>query len=992
MVAVLPSMGQLGRVGNSGASVKVEVKAGAFIAGFFVAGILSSSAAEVPAWDWTGYYAGTHIGNAASDNHWKSATGTGPEFPGAFTAGGIVNGFQAGYNRQWGRWVVGVEAEATLADIDGTARCANGIYLCDSAIDGLGTLTLRGGYTFGRLLAYGKAGGALLHEHLKMTPTPGASQTETLVGKAWRGGWTVGGGLEYALTPSLSAKVEYDFLKFTGDIPFSGNEGNNIDVGLSQQIHLVKIGLNTKLGERSPFERSPWAGSGVASSHNWTGLYAGVHGGGAFGTTDWNSADGVLDAFSTQTFAGSGTADGSILGGQLGYNAQFGPWVVGAELAASWANLDGYAKCATSAATDSYVCHSRMNSLYTATGRLGLTYGNFLLYGLAGAAFGTETHDAYRSSGTPELSGSSKRTGYVLGSGLEYAFTPAFSGKVEYNFVQFGEKTVALSGATGTSNVAIGQDIHLVKFGLNYKLGEDVRASHSASLFSASPMTSSGWVMEAGLRYFYSNGKSQQDLFSSTVPGQVNSRLIYSGLLSHSAEAFVRLDHDSRVFIKGNLGIGSITSGTLYDEDMPPDTVPYSDTNHTIRDSSMRYGSLDLGYKLIDGAAGDLGPYVGYRYFYQRARGFGCAQVAQGNICAAAGAIPTTNAALTETETWRGVAIGMNSRMNLAPRWKLEVDAAYLPYLDRAGVDNHWARADINPGPENGSGWGAQIEALLSYAVTPRFSVGVGGRYWYFATLDGSSQFPQGGAAPLKYTADRYGGFLQASYKIGGTEAHGFAADDREPRVNWTGFYAGGHLGAGVGTFDWSDPYPTPPTGDRVKMAGALGGAQFGYNAQFGQFVAGAELSGSFARLEGADTCFGLLTPSNNAGFQCENTVLPLGTMTGRLGYAFGRSMLYGRAGAAVARVNYTLNSVAAGGDIDGETVTDWGWTIGGGLEHSLNARWSVNLDYKYIDFGSRSVAFDVPAVAAAVTPNTIKSHQHLMTMGVNYHFTPMTR
>ncbi len=979
-----------------GAEVRLGMQAGAVLAGIVISTTVLFSAAEAqisgPAsgqvWDWTGFYAGTHIGNAASSNRWQSATGTGSEFAGSFTAGGLVNGFQAGYNRQWGQWVVGVEAEASLADIAGSARCANAIYLCDSPIDGLGTLTLRGGYAFGRLLAYGKAGGALMHERLKMTPMPGAGQTETLVGKAWRAGWTVGGGLEYALTPSLSAKVEYDYLKFDGDFTMNGNEGNTINVALAQQVHLIKVGLNAKLGRNSPFERPLWASSGTPT-HDWSGAYVGVHAGGAFGTTDWNSADGVLGAFSTQSFAGSGTADGSIFGGQIGYNAQLGPWVIGAELAASWANLDGYAKCATSAAVDSYACHSRINSLYTATGKLGQGFGNFLIYGLAGVATAVETHDAYRSGGTPELSGSSRRTGYVLGSGIEYAFTRALSGKVEYNYVDFGEKTVALSGATGTSNVAIGQNIHLVKFGLNYKLGEDPRApAGDGPLFAASPLASSDWVMEAGLRYFYSNGKSQQDLYGQ--PGVVNSRLIYGGLLAHSAELFARLDHDNGVFVKGNFGIGSITDGSLYDEDMPPGTNPYSDTVHTIRDSSMRYGSLDLGYNIINGAAGSFGPYVGYRYFYQRARGFGCAQVAEGNVCDAGNTIPETNIALTETETWRGAAVGFNSRMNLAPRWRMEVDAAYLPYLDRAGTDNHWARADINPGPENGTGWGAQIEALLSYAVTPRFNIGVGARYWYFATFEATTPFPQSGSQPLKYTADRYGTFVQASYKIGGSAANTFA-DEPAPNVTWTGLYAGGHLGAGFGKFDWSDPYPTPPTGDHVKTGGALGGAQIGYNAQFGQVVAGAELSGSFARLEGADTCFGLLPPSSNAGFQCENTVLPLGTLTGRLGYAFGRSMIYGRAGAAVARVNYSLNAGAAGGDIDSQTATEWGWTVGGGLEHSLNARWSVNVDYKYVDFGTRSVAFDVPAVAAAVTPNDIKSQQHLMTMGINYHFTPMT-
>lgn len=967
--------------------------AGTFVAGFLVCVAGQYGAQAQPTHDWTGFYAGTHIANGAADNHWKSGTGAGPEFAGAFTGGGLSNGFQAGYNRQVRNWVWGVEAEAAFADIEGPARCADAVYLCQASIDGIGTLAVRGGYAFDRMLVYGKAGGALMHEHLKMTPTPGNGQTETYVGKAWRKGFVVGAGVEYALTPSLAAKIEYDFFSFSGDIAFTGNEGNNPTVALTQRIHLVKVGLNYQFGKRSPFERPLWQSAGEPS-HNWTGLYVGVHGGGAFGTTGWNSADGVLGTFSTQTFAGSDTADGSILGGQVGYNRQFGSWVIGAELSANWTNLDGYAKCATSAAVDSYVCHSRMNSLYTATGKLGQAYGNFLIYGLAGVAWGAETHDAYRSNNRPELSGSSKRSGYVVGSGVEYAFTPAFSGKIEYNFVDLGEKTVSLSGATGTSNVAIGQDIHLVKLGLNYKLGEDPAATHAqnSALFGKMPMVSSGWAMEAGLRYFYSNGKSQQDLYSNATPGQVNSRLIYGGLLSHSAEAFVRLDHESRVFIKGNLGLGSITGGSLYDEDMPPDTTPYSATVHNIRDSSMRYGSLDLGYNVVDGAAGSLGPFVGYRYFYQRARGFGCAQVAQGNVCDGAGQIPFSNLALTETETWRGVALGLNTRMNVTPRWKVEVDAAYLPYVDRAGVDNHWARADINAGPETGRAWGAQVEAVVSYAVTPRMRVGVGGRYWYFSTLDGAAQFPASSAAPVKFTADRYGAFMQASYKIGGTQTDTFAPDEREQQVNWTGFYAGGQLGAGVGVFDWSDPYPQAPVGDRVKTAGALGGVQLGYNAQFGRFVAGAELAGTFARIEGADTCFGFLPPSTSAGFQCENTTLPIGLLTGRAGYAFGRSLVYARAGAAAARVTYSLNSIAAGGAIDSHTVTDWGWTVGGGLEHSLNARWSVNVDYKYVDFGSRSVAFDVPAVAAAVTPNNIKSHLHLMTLGVNYHFSPMSR
>jgi hypothetical protein len=75
--------------------------------------------------NWTGFYAGSHIGNAAAANKWNSADGIFPNaspFAGQFTGGGIIGGLQAGYNRQFGQVVLGVEADASSADIDGAAR------------------------------------------------------------------------------------------------------------------------------------------------------------------------------------------------------------------------------------------------------------------------------------------------------------------------------------------------------------------------------------------------------------------------------------------------------------------------------------------------------------------------------------------------------------------------------------------------------------------------------------------------------------------------------------------------------------------------------------------------------------------------------------------------------------------------------------------------------------------------------------------------------
>jgi opacity protein-like surface antigen len=963
---------------------------------------LVAPSADAQTANWTGFYAGVHAGNAATTNEWKTGSGglAGADpFEGAFTSGGLISGFQFGYNYQINRTVIGLEADAAFGDIEGGARCAVGIYVCDAKIDALGTITPRLGYAFGNLLVFGKAGAAWAHEKLNLEPTPGYGNTAAANGKGWRLGYTVGAGIEYAFSPALSAKVEYNFIEFNnGTLDLTDPAGGAAGVTLAQQVHLVKIGLNYRLGEKSPFEY-PLGRPGELPAWSWTGLYGGLHVGGGWGMTDWKSADGTLAAASTFGFPGSGQANGSIAGGQLGFNYQVGTWVVGGELSASWSNLDGFARCAnTTVGPNSYVCHSRIDALATATGRLGHTFGNLMVYSLGGFAVAHEKHDAYQTFGTDLFSGSTTRTGYVLGSGLEYAITPAWSAKLEYNYIDLGSKTVALTdGAGNVSNVLIGQQLQLVKMGLNYKFGADPSApgqgAFASALIGKAPVMSSGWVMEAGLRYAFSNGKSQQDLYSNAAPGQVNSRLIYGEMNGHAAESFARFDHDSGLFVKGNFGIGTLVNGTLHDEDMPPDTSPYSNTIHSMKDGSLRYGSLDVGFNLVNGPAGKLGPYVGYRYFSQLGRGYGCEQVAAaGTICTPGPA--GYQVALTETETWRGAAIGINTQMALSSRWKLEVDAAYLPYVDRAGVDNHWARANINPGPETGNGWGTQVEAVLTYAVNERLNVGLGGRYWFFTTTSASSIFPNSPVpAPLKFTSERYGGFLQASYKIG--DVRRLDRVDSEPAavVDWTGFYVGGHLGAGKGRADWADPFPAPVTGDRVPLGGALGGAQIGFNKQFGRIVLGAEFSGSAARLEGSETCFGGIVPATNAGLNCENRIGPLAAFTGRAGYAFDRSLVYARAGAAVARERYTLNSKAiAGGTISTVDATNWGWTVGAGIEHALNARWSVVAEYKYVDFGSRDVGFVVPAAIAAAATTAVTSRVHLMTLGANYHFDPMTK
>jgi len=74
-------------------------------------------------------------------------------------------------------------------------------------------------------------------------------------------------------------------------------------------------------------------------------------------------------------------------------------------------------------------------------------------------------------------------------------------------------------------------------------------------------------------------------------------------------------------------------------------------------------------------------------------------------------------------------------------------------------------------------------------------------------------------------------------------------------------------------------------------------------------------------------------------------------------------------------------------GAINVVRATNVGWTAGGGIEHALTQRWSVNAEYKYIDLGTRTPHFDVPAALAGTGDNAVKSNRQLLTLGVNYKF-----
>lgn len=194
----------------------------------------------------------------------------------------------------------------------------------------------------------------------------------------------------------------------------------------------------------------------VAHVYNWTGFYLGGHAGYAWGNKDW--ADVVTGPFSV-----GHDVDGFLLGGQVGFNYQINSLVLGIEGDIAWTGADGGT---TTARFGGETYNADMNWIGTLTGRVGFAFANWMIYGKGGFAWADEDL-AYTRAGFA-ASGSDTRTGWTIGAGVEYGLTDAWSVKLEYNYLDFGSRTVTFSPIDVFD---VDQQIHTVKLGVNYRFG-----------------------------------------------------------------------------------------------------------------------------------------------------------------------------------------------------------------------------------------------------------------------------------------------------------------------------------------------------------------------------------------------------------------------------------------------------------------------------------------------------------------------------------------
>jgi outer membrane immunogenic protein len=232
------------------------------------------------------------------------------------------------------------------------------------------------------------------------------------------------------------------------------------------------IGLTASVASAADLPRkAPSYAPPAPPPFSWTGFYLGINGGAGWGTVDSTIAVSAapFGAFPLS----SHNVSGWLFGGQIGYNWQVQPWLVlGIEGDGEWTDDTGTTPCITFGVS----CESKNKSMFDVTGRVGFVVDRALIYAKGGVAWlNRESTLNVLIPPTASFSTSHTRTGGLFGVGVEYAFLPNWSAKIEYNFIDTNTDSTnfaipaGLGG--GTATVGVNEKISLVKFGVNYRFG-----------------------------------------------------------------------------------------------------------------------------------------------------------------------------------------------------------------------------------------------------------------------------------------------------------------------------------------------------------------------------------------------------------------------------------------------------------------------------------------------------------------------------------------
>ena len=207
----------------------------------------------------------------------------------------------------------------------------------------------------------------------------------------------------------------------------------------------------------------------------------------------------------------------------------------------------------------------------------------------------------------------------------------------------------------------------------------------------------------------------------------------------------------------------------------------------------------------------------------------------------------------------------------------------------------------------------------------------------------------------------------------------GPSALSSEPASNWSGFYLGANASGGmsyVGSQTLAEIADQRLVSTKLDIdrKGAMGGLQAGFALQSGAIVYGIEGDIGFGALRGS---LNVATPDGSTTAHLKSSITSLGTVRGRVGYAFDNILLYGTGGfASIYHEGKAVGMTTAGVNTAG-ALREWvpGWTLGVGSEYAVSSNVSLKLEYLYA------------RMTNTVLTQSVTHSLNLLRAGVNYRF-----
>jgi len=998
--------------------------------------------------DWSGPYAGLQVGAAWGDNDGKFSYATpdglmdSPSL--VTTARGVLAGAHVGYNQQFDHWVLGLEGSGGVSNLEKkevlgvdnpnpalyyVVPVGDNVYcnanFCGGSINThitsnvQGSLRARAGYAWNRLLLYGTGG--LAFSNINVQSNIGgedvngnyyfaAAKDRSLL----QLGWTLGAGVEYAITPRWSARAEWRYSDFGSIIEaptiFSASpDGTAFYQGKRRLTQdQLELGFSYKFGGADPdmfplvsppvFKGPALAGelpslkggpvpptSSAAYEANWSGFYLGGQAGYAYGDNhgsyNFSSPDGILSSGAL-----AHDAQGVLFGAHVGYNRQFDNWVVGFEGSVDGTSLvqreslSGVDAAGDQAALSSFVQSDIQGSVRA---RAGYSIGRLLPYvagGLAIGHFATQSDLASAKNADSAFDGFAThglqwttRLGWTLGGGLEWAVNNHWSIRGEYRYSDFGvvadAPTVALPGTFYGGERRLDQN--QVQFGFSYKFGDPLLVPVAQPALAAQakelPIDWGGYTwtgLYAGGQLGYLWGANHGLYYAATNGGLAGWDQLTGDLHNITVEGHVGYNKQFDNIVVGLEG--SVDGGNAVRNSLLP-----------VYDGNGYFGPAAPGGQLTTAIQSTIEGSVRARVGYAFGR-----------------LLPFVSG---------GVALGgFSQRSYLAGQ-----DA--VGFFNAASAGQSMLRV----------GW--SVGAGAEWAFTRNLALRGEYRYTDYGSVSEASTSAAGAAFVGTRRLDQNQLLFGVSYKFtdegpgaGAVAASGLGLDlprfKDAPTVvptaaSWRGFYAGVNLGgawdAKAGQTGFSSYYdPTIPFGSSAagapnllylpngatatKDGGVLGGGQVGYNFQIGQsFVVGAEADIAATSLSGGNRQNGAAYPSP---FAAGGVVVPaaplaaaqenmpyLGTLRGRAGYLVTPTLL----------LHATAGFAYDGVDAWAIANTRTGWAAGVGAEWMFVPSWSAKVEYLYADISGGEVSTGSSwNYGASFHPQI-----NILRGGVNYHF-----